>query len=190
MLFDKKRKTFLSKEDTETILTCIRKHEQLTSGEIRICIESKCSYMDPIDRAHELFHQLKMYNTVDKNAVLIYIAHKDHDFALLGDGGIFRKANTNFWQKERKRLSYHFFHHEYLEGIMECIEQVCPNTLFFVPESLGFTLTSPPRSIIYTWLNSLAINFLKPSNALPSIKLLFVTKDIMPLSVSRSIAQR
>lgn len=124
MFFDRNSKPFLSNEETELVLTCIRENEKSTSGEIRLCIESKCKYVDPIERARELFIQLKMYNTTDRNAVLIYIAYQDKDFALFSDAAIFNKASLLFWQKESKRLSYHFFHHQYVEGITECVTNV------------------------------------------------------------------
>ncbi len=124
MFFDRNRKPFLSNEETEQVLKCIRENEQSTSGEIRIFIESHCPFMNPIDRAKELFSKLKMYNTVDRNAILIYIAHKDKDFALFADGAIFEKAPHLFWKEESRRLSYHFFHNQYVEGITDCIANV------------------------------------------------------------------
>ncbi len=124
MLFSRNMKPFLTEEETQRVLEAIRVNEANTSGEIRLCIESKCKYMEPLRRAHELFWQLKMNLTEDRNAVLIYIAHKDKDFALYCDGALFQKTPMDFWKEETRRLRYHFFHHHYMEGLIDCIEQV------------------------------------------------------------------
>jgi len=124
MFTNRTKKTFLTEEENEVIMTCIREHELRTSGEIRICIESRCSYMDPIERAKELFLELNMWKTPERNGVLIYIAYKDKDFALLGDEAIFKEAHPGFWATESKRLGYYFFHHHFVKGITTCVTNV------------------------------------------------------------------
>lgn len=49
---------FLSNSDEAQIIEAIRKAEALTSGEIRVHIESQCEN-DPFDHAMEVFHELK-----------------------------------------------------------------------------------------------------------------------------------
>jgi uncharacterized membrane protein len=122
MFFTRNKAPFLSAQDTEKILNCIREEERSTSGEIRLCIESRCKYTNPVDRARELFLHLKMFNTVDRNAVLIYIAHEDRDFALFGDAAIHQKVHMDFWIQEAHRLSRHFHQQQYTQGILECIQ--------------------------------------------------------------------
>ena len=124
MLFSRNIKPFLTAEEIQQVLGTIQLHEQKTSGEIRLCIESKCRYMEPLRRAHELFWQLKMNLTTDRNAVLIYIAHKHKDFALYCDGALYQKTSNDFWKEETRRLRYHFFHHNYVEGLIDCIQQI------------------------------------------------------------------
>ena len=123
-MFQRKLKPFLSQSETELVLEKIRVNESGTSGEIRLCIESKCPYVDPLNRARELFYQLKMYNTTHRNAALIYIAYEDHDFALFGDGAIYDKVPNSFWQTESNKLSRLFFEKQHVEGITNCIDSV------------------------------------------------------------------
>lgn len=78
------------------MLEAIRSSEQKTSGEIRVYIESRCKYVNPIDRASELFWLLQMDHTQERNAVLIYIASKDHQVAIWGDDGIHKIAGPDF----------------------------------------------------------------------------------------------
>lgn len=120
-----RRRTHLfSKEEIEAITEVIRQCEAETSGEIRLFIERRCAYMDPIDRAKELFLSLQMQQTVNRNGVLIYIAFVDHDFAILGDRNIYQAAPPAFWQAESKALSAAFHRKDYRAGITHCIQQV------------------------------------------------------------------
>jgi uncharacterized membrane protein len=66
----KKKKNFFTAEEQQLIIDAIHNAERMTSGEVRVFVESKCSYMDAIDRAAELFFQLEMQKTDDRNAVL------------------------------------------------------------------------------------------------------------------------
>lgn len=116
--------TFFTKSENDTLLECVRQNESGTSGEIRIFVEGKCEYVNPIERAQKLFVQYKMYETEHRNAVLIYIAYRDQDFAILGDKEIFAKAPSDFWQVESKRLARAFREENYLGGLMECIQAV------------------------------------------------------------------
>lgn len=127
-MFSKKLSHFFNTEQTQRIYDCIRTQENKTSGEIRLCIETRCKYVDPLDRVRELFYQLKMYKTENRNAVLIYIAYKDRDFALFGDGGIYSKVEPSFWKQESNTLATYFSSGNYEQGIIHTITQV-GNTL-------------------------------------------------------------
>ncbi len=113
-----------SKEEIERILKCVRENEKKTSGEIRIYIESRCAYMDPLLRAHEIFTALKMYQTENRNAVLIYIAYKDRDFALYSDKHIFEKTEQEFWVAQSKMLVRGFYENKKVESLIQCINDV------------------------------------------------------------------
>jgi uncharacterized membrane protein len=86
--FTGRKKSFFSKEDEERMVQAIRFAEKQTSGEVRLYIESNCSYINPIDRAKELFAELNMHKTKDQNGVLLYFAMKDRQMAIWGDEGM------------------------------------------------------------------------------------------------------
>lgn len=90
---------FLSEEEKKEINIAIQKAEKTTSGEVRVFIESKCRYVDPFDRAVEIFHELKMEKTIHRNGVLIYVAFKDRQMAVCGDKGIHEKVGDEYWTK-------------------------------------------------------------------------------------------
>ena len=64
-----KIKPLFNEEDTRLIVKAVRHAEQRTSGEVRVFVESRCSWLDAIDRAAEIFFTLKMENTEQRNAV-------------------------------------------------------------------------------------------------------------------------
>lgn len=119
----KQHEFFLSSE-RELIINAIRESEKRTSGEIRLYIESRCKYVDPLDRAAEVFWSLKMDHTTDKNAVLVYVALKDHQFAIYADQGIYARVGQEFWQREVDAMSNHFRQMHYLDALLEVIKDI------------------------------------------------------------------
>ncbi|MEY2586203.1 MAG: hypothetical protein RLY11_52 [Bacteroidota bacterium] len=123
-LFRGKKKSFFSKEDEERMVQAIRFAEKQTSGEVRIFVESHCSYIQPIDRAKELFAELKMTATKDRNGVLLYFAMKDRQMAIWGDEGIHQKMGQGFWEKEVAKILADFKKEHFVEGICNMIQAV------------------------------------------------------------------
>lgn len=113
-----------SPDENSRIVETIRNAEQRTSGEIRIFIESRCRYVDPLDRAAEIFWNLKMDQTVHRNSVLLYVATKDHQFAIFADQGIHSRLGDAFWQTEVNEMSRHFRSEHYLEAILLVIHDI------------------------------------------------------------------
>ncbi|MBC7887702.1 MAG: TPM domain-containing protein [Ferruginibacter sp.] len=119
-----KKKPFFSDPDQARIVEAIRIAEKETSGEIRIYVESKNPFMDPLDRAAEIFFQLKMQNTAHRNAVLLYIAMKDHELALFGDEGIHQKVGAEYWKNAVKNMIAEFSNQHIGTGIEQCVLQI------------------------------------------------------------------
>ena len=106
------------------ILDAISNAEKRTNGEVRVFIESRCRFVDPLDRAKELFYKLKMDNTELRNAVLLYIALKDHQLAIFGDSGIHQKVGDAYWQQEVDLILNTFSGEEIAKGISECVKDI------------------------------------------------------------------
>src|SRR5436190_3144194 len=119
-----KKKDFFTAEEQQLIIESIRNAERMTSGEVRVFVESKCSYMDAIDRATELFFQLEMQKTDDHNAVLVYVAMRDRQLAVFGDEGIHKKVGNEYWSTEVKKMISNFNRENYAAGIAEVIKDI------------------------------------------------------------------
>ena len=119
-----KRKDWFTPQEHEAIINAIRSSEKRTSGEIRVFIESRCSFVDPVDRAVEVFFGLKMDQTEDRNGVVLYIAMKDHQLAVFGDKGIHEKVGTEFWNKEVSTMLSSFRKENYATGIVQIVTEI------------------------------------------------------------------
>ncbi len=108
---------FLSAEEEQEIVQAIRQAERNTSGEIRVHIERTTS-LSHYNRALEVFRMLKMFNTKEQNAVLIYIAVDDHKFVIYGDKGIDAVVPTNFWESTKNTIQQHFKQGNFKQGIV------------------------------------------------------------------------
>lgn len=114
---------FLTKQEEEEIVLAIRQAERNTSGEIRVHIE-RTSKISHYNRTLEVFRLLKMFNTKQQNAVLIYVAVDDHKFVIYGDKGIDSVVPTNFWDTTKNIIQNHFKKGNFKQGIVDGILQV------------------------------------------------------------------
>ena len=119
-----KKKPFFSKEENEIIVQSIRDAEKQTSGEVRIFVESKCRFIDPLDRAYEIFIQLKMNETEHRNGVLFYVALKDKQLAIFADSAIHQAVGEKYWKDVVKHILAFFNKENYATGITECIQKI------------------------------------------------------------------
>jgi Predicted membrane protein len=119
-----KKKKLFSEEENKKIVEAIRNAEMQTSGEVRVFVENRCRFMDPLDRAREIFAKLNMQQTKDRNAVLVYVALKDRQLAIYGDSGIHEKTGQHFWTAAVNMIIQHFNRENYAEGISSSIAQI------------------------------------------------------------------
>ncbi|MEX0857832.1 MAG: TPM domain-containing protein [Balneolaceae bacterium] len=117
-------KNFLSTEQEQHIVDAIKQAEKETSGEIRVHIEKKCKAESAIDRAKEVFAELEMHETEQRNGVIVYVATKDHKVAVWGDEGIHEKVGQEFWDEELELILKYFREGDYETGLMEGVLQI------------------------------------------------------------------
>lgn len=85
--------------DTTQVEQAIAQLELVTSAELRVVVERKSKKgANAILRAEQLFDTLEMWDTAERNAVLIYLSFKPHAIAVVGDQAIHAKVGEVFWQ--------------------------------------------------------------------------------------------
>lgn len=111
---------FLTPEEEKEIVHAISVAEKNTSGEIRVHIEAHTE-KPPLERAQEVFHALGMDNTEARNGVLFYVGVQDHTFAIIGDEGIDKAVEADFWDCTKDLIIEHFKNKRFKQGLVEGI---------------------------------------------------------------------
>lgn len=143
------RKPLLSSDSSERVVACIREVEKRTSGEIRVCIESHCKYVDAVERAMELFAQLGMDQTTLRNGVLLYLALKDHQFAIYGDQGIHQVGGDELWQHAAATLRQYLSGGDVEKALCSAIEEIGEALVQHFPPDPFSSRNELPDEIIF-----------------------------------------
>ncbi len=119
--FFKKQKQFFTAQENEQIVQAIRMAEMQTSGEIRVYVESRNPLVSTVERAAEIFYNLKMQETEHRNGVLLYLAVDDHEVALFGDEGIHQMVGSSYWEAQVTKMLELFKQNNLPTGMANCI---------------------------------------------------------------------
>lgn len=135
-------KDFFTPEEEQQIVDAIEAAERNTSGEIRVHIESH-SEKPPLERAQEVFHILGMDSTKVRNGVLFYLATDDRTFAIIGDEGIDKVVENDFWDCTKDVVIEHFKRNRFAQGLSEGILRAGDRLKQYFPYSDGDTNELP-----------------------------------------------
>lgn len=125
-------KSFFSTEQQRQIVDAIKVAELNTSGEIRVHVENHCKG-DVLDRSVMVFNMLKMKETAARNGVLIYLAVADRKFAIIGDEGINRLVEHDFWNDVKDEMARCFREGDFTGGVTNGILRVGEKLKAFFP---------------------------------------------------------
>lgn len=117
-------KSPLTPAQDAALVAAIRQAEVTTSGEIRVHLEDTCPTPEPLDRAAQVFGELGMHRTVQRNGVLFYLAWTSRQFAVVGDAGINAAVPDDFWEITKEAVISHFRQENYVAGLEHGIHQV------------------------------------------------------------------
>lgn len=143
------KKDFFSPEEKNRIVSAIREAEQQTSGEIRVYVESRCRFVEALDRAAEVFTILKMGETAGQNAVLIYLAVRDRQLAIFGDRAIHEKVGEEFWTKEVMHMLNHFQNSRYADATVKVILDIGDALKLHFPYDRQTDINELPDDIVF-----------------------------------------
>jgi len=148
-LFKRKAEHFFSPQEKQNIVQAIQQAEHNTSGEIRIYIESKCRFVNALDRALEIFNKLNMHTTQQRNAVLLYVAIKDRQLAVYGDVGIHQKVGDTFWNEAVAKIIAAFNKEDYAKGIAQMIIEIGQALQHHFPYDAKTDINELPDDIVF-----------------------------------------
>ena len=112
----------LNNEEDRRVVEAIQQAERNTSGQIKVHIENFC-HINVERRSLMVFKHLKMNKTKQRNGVLIYLAVKDHKFAILGDEGINKVVGNDFWNDVKDLMMSHFKEGRFADGLEQGIQR-------------------------------------------------------------------
>jgi len=122
----------LSAQEELELVEAIKSAELNTSGEIRVHIDPS-SDKDGLERAKEVFFELKMNETEAQNGVLFYLAVKEHKFAILGDAGIDKVVPDDFWNSTKELVIGEFKKGDFATGLQLGIAEAGKRLKEFFP---------------------------------------------------------
>jgi uncharacterized membrane protein len=115
-----KPKAFLQELREDEIVAAIKEAEQKTSGEIRVFVSRK-KVEDAVKAAREAFVRLRMTRTRERNGVLIFVAPRARQFAVIGDEGVHQHCGEAFWRQMAEEMSGHFQAARFTEGLVHAV---------------------------------------------------------------------
>jgi uncharacterized membrane protein len=133
--FKKKQVPYFNVNEQALIKQAIVEAEHATSGEIRLFVEAKCKYIDPVYRAKEIFYSLHMEATQNHNGVLIYMAFKHKQFAIFGDAQIYKQMGKHVFDSQAKQLQTYLKQNLIVPGLCHTITQMGLALKEFFPAS-------------------------------------------------------
>lgn len=136
-----------SAEQQEKVVQAISLAENKTSGEIRVVVEKHCPE-EVFDRAKHYFEKLDMHKTALRNGVLIYLAHEDHKFSIIGDAGIDKKVSADFWECTKEIMLNEFRQGQYVNGLIQGIEHAAEQLGKFYPKESD-DINELPNDIVF-----------------------------------------
>ncbi len=123
---------FFNSEQQRQIVDAIKAAELNTSGEVRVHVENHCKG-DVLDRSVMVFNMLKMKETAARNGVLIYLAVADRKFAIIGDEGINRLVEHDFWNDVKDEMAKCFREGDFTGGVTSGILRIGEKLKAFFP---------------------------------------------------------
>ena len=116
-------RVFLHELDDRRIIKAIGLAEQRSSGEIRVYVSDK-QVEDVLSEAKVHFLRLGMEKTRARNGVLIYIAPRSRNFAIVGDIAVHERCGEGFWREIAAAMESNLRQERYTEAVLAAIEKV------------------------------------------------------------------
>ncbi len=133
--------------DVGAVEAAIRAAEQRTSGEIRVGLARFYFWGDVRRAAERAFDRLGMRRTAQRNGVLLFVAPRRRQFAVLGDVGIHQQVENEFWTEVAARLSAAFRSGDLTGGLERAISEIGARLAAHFPAAAGENINELPDEV-------------------------------------------
>ena len=108
--------------DHKRVVAAIQAAEAKTTGEIRILV-ARHKAPDPLGAAEAYFNKFRMDRSALRNGVLIFVAPRSRNYAVIGDRGIHEKCGESFWTELASAMGAYFAKGEFTAGLVHGAER-------------------------------------------------------------------
>jgi uncharacterized membrane protein len=112
----------IPKVSHERVVAAIRDAEARTSGEIRVVV-ARHKATDPVAEAQAYFKKFGMAKARDRNGILVFVAPRSRNFAVVGDTGIHEKCGDAAWAGIASAMGERFKAGEFTDGIVHGVQR-------------------------------------------------------------------
>ncbi len=116
-------KELITQLDETRMVAAIAAAERRSSGQIRVYMSRK-RRADALAYAQRRFAKLGMTKTRYRNGVLIYLAPRTRQFAIVGDVGVHEKCGDAFWREVAAAMSDLMRQNQFTEAVLHGIASV------------------------------------------------------------------
>ncbi|MGH8750608.1 MAG: TPM domain-containing protein [Burkholderiales bacterium] len=108
----------------------IRGCEAAHRGQIRFAVEPALDFIPLLrgqtarQRAHQVFSQLRVWDTEHNNGVLIYLLLADRDVEIVADRGVHARLGNVGWEEICRRMEKSFRAGQFEQGVIAGVEAV------------------------------------------------------------------
>jgi uncharacterized membrane protein len=132
----------------------IKAGEATHSGQVRFVVEGALDggplfrNQPARERALDIFSQLRIWDTVHNNGVLIYLLLADHDFEIVADRGIDAKVGHAGWERICREMESDFRAGDFERGVIKGIEAVSRELATHFPGTGGGANELPDAPVV------------------------------------------
>jgi uncharacterized membrane protein len=106
----------------ERVVAALRAAEAGTTGEIRVVV-ARHKAADPVAAAQAYFKKFGMAKARDRNGILIFVAPRSRNFAVIGDTGVHEKCGDAAWASIAAAMTERFRGGEFTDAIVHGVER-------------------------------------------------------------------
>lgn len=111
---------FLTNQQIASLVEAIQSAEEHSTGEIRVHIDSNTENHNA-ETAFEVFRELCMNKTAERNAVLFHVNFEQKYLTIIGDIGIHEKVHQSYWDHLHDYITSEFAKGNYYKALKSAI---------------------------------------------------------------------
>ena len=114
---------FVQQLDRERLTAAIKEAERGNSGDVVLFI-SHHKVADAVSAAHSSFSELKLAQTCPQNSVLIFVAPKSRQLAIIGGADLHQRLPSEWWSNLVGTVTAHFANGALNDGLLYALAEI------------------------------------------------------------------